>query len=122
MRFPVVIALAVLSGCSNVAEDAVRARLIDPDAAKFEDVRPCPARKAMHSGLVNGKNRNGAYAGAMPFFVDGGLVTFVDDYTFHDLIDRCFGNEGAGATAMAVEWLQYVASDGPKSSSADIAR
>lgn len=122
MRAVALVLPFVLVGCSSPAREAVEKQLIDPGSARFERVRECPSQKGMYSGFVNSKNRNGAYAGSIAFFVEGGTVTYVDDYSFNDRIKKCFGEEGVGATEMAVGWLRYVDPSRPHSRSADITK
>ena len=64
----------VLGGCDTRTEDAkeaVRRQLIDPDSAKFQDVRVVETSGAV-CGFVNAKNRVGGYDGMAPFFYQAG--------------------------------------------------
>jgi hypothetical protein len=76
------------------AEEAVRTKMKDPDAAKFTDVRLCQKPKAV-TGKVNGKNSYGAYAGEESFYyVDGEAVTISENpRRFNDLSKLCFSDK-----------------------------
>lgn len=79
MRFTVaVIALLpaiLLSGCDRYgdAKKAVKAALIDPESAQFDDVT-AGKEAGIVCGLVNAKNRMGGYIGRMPFYTRNGVV------------------------------------------------
>ena len=86
-----------LSGCGDYpidhAEEAVRARLKDPDSAKFSSLSECPHAPGLFVGGVNSKNSFGAYAGDSAFFVRGREVWFEDDSEvepFLDLLTECY--------------------------------
>ena len=70
--------------------------MIDPDSAKFRDVRKCLGDRNVTAGKVNGKNRMGAYVGFTPFFVDNGKVIFVEDEGFLDAMTRCYQSSEDG--------------------------
>lgn len=90
--------LALVTGCSNAAEEAVRGELIDPDSAQFREVKACPGDSKISTGEVNGKNRMGAYTGFEPFFVESGRVYFAATDGVMQVIDRCYGNlTGSGS-------------------------
>ena len=63
---------AGIAGCdylpteTNKVKDAVRAVLLDPDSAKFSDIRK-GHRDGVWCGLVNAKNKMGGYAGNKTF-------------------------------------------------------
>lgn len=54
------------AGVDDLAMEAVRSKLRDPDTAKFEGVVATPNGVC---GRVNAKNGYGGYAGAIPFSV-----------------------------------------------------
>ncbi|MFC5769789.1 hypothetical protein [Thauera sinica] len=60
----------MLAGCGKSIEEealaAVSAKMFDPDAAMFRDVRQIG--ETTFCGEVNGKNRYGAYVGFTPFY------------------------------------------------------
>lgn len=90
--------LAMLTGCSNPAEEAVRQELIDPDSAQFREVQACPGDASITRGEVNGKNRMGAYTGFEFFFVEDGRVYFAASDGVMQVMDRCYGNlTGSGS-------------------------
>lgn len=67
--------MLTIGGCSDStqsAQDAVAYNLIDPDSAKFREVRTTDVGAVC--GQVNGKNRMGAYVGFKDFvaFENGG--------------------------------------------------
>lgn len=85
MRILTIFFFIFLSACEllptpeNGAKKAVRDRLIDPDSGKFELVIT-GTNPENYCGLVNGKNRFGAYTGAKPFIYEKsvGTVTLLD--------------------------------------------
>lgn len=83
MKRLVFFAILMLGGCSNPtqnAQDAVAYNLLDPDSAKFREVRTTDTGAVC--GQVNGKNRMGAYVGFKDFVaveVDGEWFTTVVD-------------------------------------------
>ena len=128
-RFVLIFALC-LAGCSAAAKDAVRGVLLDPDAAQFKNMETCPAAGGMATGEVNAKNRSGAFAGSMPFFVNGPEVTFVDDPSFTRLLDECYGNVAPKAdldiairkTSKAASWAEWIDPGHAHSASGEIRR
>lgn len=86
----ILVAGALVSGCQNKVEEAVKRVLIDGDSAKFDDVKRCSADNEIYSGRVNAKNRMGAYTGFEPFFYDGTHVAFAADRNFTELMNRCY--------------------------------
>lgn len=97
-----VASFALVTGCSNAAEDAVRRELIDPDSAQFREVKTCSGDPKISTGEVNGKNRMGAYTGFEFFFVEAGRVYFAGTDGVMEVMDRCYGNltgSGSGASA-----------------------
>ncbi len=63
--------MLIMSGCLHgSAKDAVRALLIDPDSAKFEDVS-WAGKGTVTCGFVNSKNVYGGYTGWTAFVYDG---------------------------------------------------
>ena len=82
-----------LSGCQDQivhrAENAVKARLKDPDSAKFEGVAKCPFADGA-SGFVNSKNSYGGYVGRETFYYLDGEVRFVaDGLGYVEFENRC---------------------------------
>jgi hypothetical protein len=69
-RAGVIAAALLLSGCdpAGAAKDVVRRQMFDPGAAQFQDVHT--AKTGLTCGLVNGKNRMGAYVGFTPFIAE----------------------------------------------------
>lgn len=100
---------ALVAGCSNAAEQAVRAELIDPESAEFREVKTCTGDSSITRGEVNGKNRLGAYTGFEFFFVEDGRVYFAGTDGVMEVMDRCYGSsakeamEDAAADADAME-------------------
>jgi hypothetical protein len=89
-------ALLLLAGCDylptaeNTAKKAVSEKLIDPDSAKFSDVFE-GSKKGSYCGLVNAKNRMGAYVGRSPFIYDKITDDFGLTYMMREpLTDRDF--------------------------------
>lgn len=90
-RIAVTLSISFLAaGCSNAAEEAVRAELIDPDSAQFREVETCFGDRDIIRGEVNGKNRMGAYTGFEFFFVDHGVVYFAGTDGVMEVMDRCY--------------------------------
>lgn len=80
-------------GITGDAKAAIRAKLRDPDAAKFKDVEICDADRNIVRGEVNGKNSFGAYTGYAGFvYFDGKAVMLSEDGAMTGL-RRCFGPE-----------------------------
>lgn len=86
----VIAAAAVLLGCGDqVAKNAVKRLLNDPDSAKFSNIQPGKAT-GDYCGFVNAKNRMGGYVGDTPFFYRKdtdtvAIVTSPDDGDFRGL-------------------------------------
>jgi hypothetical protein len=104
--------LALLTGCKNAAEEAVRSELIDPESAEFRDVEACPGDSEITRGEVNGKNRMGAFTGFEFFFVEAGQVYFAGTDGVMEVMDRCYksairtaagGTEKNGAASPAAD-------------------
>jgi len=64
-----------------IAKDLVKARLKDPDAAKFQGLyaNTLPNGGIVICGEVNSKNKYGGYAGYQKFFSVGESVRFKED-------------------------------------------
>jgi len=98
--------LLVLCGCQGnwEAQKAVKEILYNPDGAKFSDMHQGAAPGSV-CGLVNAKNRLGAYVGKERFFYDGyvaGIASPVSDKDFHRLwlsLGRSFFNEDYKTTS-----------------------
>lgn len=88
-----ILAGAMVCGCQNQVEEAVKKELIDGDSAKFEDVQICSGDSKVYKGRVNAKNRMGAYAGFEPFFYDGAQVSFAANDEFTKLMSRCYSDQ-----------------------------
>ena len=84
---PVFIVACLLVGCDyipsaeNTAKKAVRESLYDPDSAKFTDVFK-GATDGSYCGLINAKNRFGAYTGSTLFIYE----SFGDGVGFASLV------------------------------------
>lgn len=94
----------------SIAEDAVRAKLKDPDSAKFTEVTAIKIGGKPHAicGYVNAKNSYGAYSGPRRFYVPlsspSGLILAVpydqrqgEDYSDVDMMfaTLCSGDTDA---------------------------
>ncbi len=86
----------ILTGCDylptpeNTAKKSVRESLIDPDSAKFSDVFK-GVEGGDYCGLVNAKNRMGAYSGKSAFIYDEITEGFGLSYLMSEpLVDRDF--------------------------------
>jgi hypothetical protein len=66
IRALLLLALAGCSGREHEAKEAIRRILLDPESGQFTDVFVNKQNDAV-CGMVNGKNRFGAYAGSLPF-------------------------------------------------------
>lgn len=93
------LATTLIGGCEreSQAEQAVRAKMLDPDATQFRNVGPCSADKAVTYGEANGKNLMGAYTGFKPFFYGDYHAVLVGDYDFTPMMERCFGKEAVAS-------------------------
>ncbi|MBX7497235.1 hypothetical protein K3172_15350 [Qipengyuania sp. 6B39] len=84
-------AILMLGGCSNPtqnAQDAVAYNLLDPDSAKFREVRTTDTGAVC--GQINGKNRMGAYVGFKNF-----VAVKIGDEWFSTIVD--LNNDVMGA-------------------------
>lgn len=75
------------------AKEAMRERMLDPDAAEFRDMQMCPEGKDRVMGQVNGKNAFGAYTGFKHFLYVDGRARLVEDRDFVAAIGDCYGSE-----------------------------
>jgi len=94
------VAVVALAGCAKQqaiteAERIVRASLVDPGSAQFQDVKATAGGTVC--GMVNAKNRMGGYNGFKPFIVRRGLATVdviasaaAGDNANYDAYKRCF--------------------------------
>lgn len=83
IRVFVTAALLALSACGTApdplvseAQEAIKARLRDPAAAQFRNVRRC-ARPDAVEGEVNGRNAHGGYAGFVGFIYVRGEIAIL---------------------------------------------
>lgn len=92
MRYGVLVVLLLTAGVAQAesadvyllkekARELVRARLKDPDAAKFQKLEPHKLDNGatIICGEVNSKNAYGGYAGFEKFFSTGSSVRFKAD-------------------------------------------
>lgn len=90
---PILTISLLVASCSNPAEEAVKAELIDPQSAEFRDMKRCSGDQTVWTGEVNAKNRMGAFTGFEPFFYDGIKVAFASDPTdFSEQMERCYSH------------------------------
>lgn len=73
-----------------IAQDAVRARLKDPQSAEFVNVEPCPANPAMMQGQFNSKNSFGGMVGFTQFYTFSGRALFPSDVQDIELENKLF--------------------------------
>lgn len=89
-----IMACVLLGGCDQLsygeAMNAVRDKLIDPDSAKFSDIRQCE-RKGGVRGWVNSKNQMGGYTGKRQFFYVNGKagIEGQSEWEYLDLHREC---------------------------------
>lgn len=90
---PILTLSLLVASCSNPVEEAVKAKLIDPQSAEFRDMKRCSGDQAVWTGEVNAKNRMGAFTGFEPFFYDGINLAFASDPTdFSEQMERCYSH------------------------------
>lgn len=87
-KYAIVFLASVTVGCGAVhdAEEIVKEELIDPTSPLFSDVSK---GEGVVCGLVNSKNRLGAYVGKKPFIVADKRVIWESDSDFYEEFDKC---------------------------------
>lgn len=84
----VFLALALIAAAPATPKaviDAVKAKLTDPDSAKFRDIRKIGDKS--YCGWVNAKNSYGGYIGDQLFYDDAGFVQILDQDAVFDASD-----------------------------------
>lgn len=94
--------VVLLGGCDRYAEakDAVSRTMLEPQAARFQNVDVCDADTSIIRGTVSGKNAYGVYTDFQPFYYAQDRVVFAGDAEFSDLLRRCY-SIAAAPTATA---------------------